>query len=87
MNRAEIITPWIGSGTSADPNRPQLPSDHAITSFEDRTGQPSENLQPDPNLFVVLAEMTDAVLASIEADSTYEVLWSEMIPEPLFPDP
>ncbi len=82
MNIAEIITPWIGSGTSVDSNRPQLPSDHALIKFEDTTGQPSENLQPDPNLFVVLAEMTDAILADIEADSTYEVLWSEPINEP-----
>jgi len=80
MNVAEIITPWIGTGTPADPNRPQLGDDHALSKWEDVTGQPSANLKPLPNLFVVRAEMTDAVLTAIEADSTYEVLWSEVLP-------
>lgn len=80
MNVTEIITPWIGAGTPADPNRPQLAVDHAISKWEDVTGQPSANLQPAPNLLVVCAEMTDASLAAIEADQTYEVLWSEVLP-------
>lgn len=83
MNRAEIITPWIGTGaTTADANRPQLGDDHTLSRWEDVTGQPSENLHPTPNLFIVRANMTDAVLAAIETDPTYEVLWSEPNPLP-----
>lgn len=79
MNVAEIITPWIGTGTETDLNRSQLGDDHALVKWEDVTGQPSENIQPDPNLYIVRAEMTDAVLSDIEADATYEVLWSETL--------
>ena len=76
MNLAEIITPWGNKNGSLIA---QLALDYPLTQT-DVTSQPSENLPPESNLFVVRATMTDAVLLSIEADSTYEVLWSDELP-------
>lgn len=77
MNEAEIITPWglLASGA----NIAQLALDHELTQT-DTTEQ--ANVPPDPNLHIVLARMTDAVLADIESDATYEVLWSESVTTP-----
>lgn len=79
MNVAEIITPWIGVGGGDDPKRPRLADDYVLRRSTDVTHQPGENIVPTPNLYVVRAEMSDATLADIEADATYEVLWSEPI--------
>ncbi len=79
MARAEICTPWTGTGADGDPNRPQVADDYSLLSWIDSTGQPVENLQPDPNLYCVVATMEDAVLDAIEADATYQVLWSEAL--------
>ena len=77
MKEAEIITPWglLASGA----NIAQLALDHRLTQT-DTTEQ--ANVPPDPNLHIVRAKMDDAVLTDIEADATYEVLWSEDIPTP-----
>jgi hypothetical protein len=79
MTRAEIATPWTGTGTQDDPNRPQLADDYPLNGWSDVTGQSAENLQPDPNLFVVMVECEDSVLTQIEADPHYAVLWSEEV--------
>ena len=74
---AEIATPWIGIGAEEDSNRPRVGDDYAIARWEDVTGQPSANLHPDPNLYIVLVRCEAAVLDAIEADDTYLVLWAE----------
>lgn len=79
MKRAQVLTPWIGDGSDGNAYHPQLPTDHAVLRWVDVTAQPTENLQPDPNLFVVEIVGEDAVLAAIDADSTYLVLWDEDI--------
>ena len=78
MWRAEIMTPWIGTGASTDANRPKLSDDYVI-GFEDVTGQPTGNLHPAPNLYIVQVECDAAMLNAIEADADYLVLWSEEI--------
>ena len=80
--RAEVTTSWTGTGASTDDaNRPQLGDDYALLKREDITGQPSANLQPDPNLYNVLVEVEESVLDAINADPDYLVLWQELIPE------
>lgn len=78
--RAAVVTPWIAADGSIYGNRPQLAADYALLTWEDITGQPAENLQPPPSEYTILIECTAAVLAAIEADPTYEILWSEEIP-------
>ncbi len=75
--KAEILSPWIGTGSIADPNRPRVADDHPLISWTDTTGQPAQNLTPVPNLFVIEVEATAALITAIEADPNYEVLWSE----------
>ena len=79
MIQAEIITPWTGDGAEGNFNRPKLADDYAITKWEDVTGQPSINFPLAQNAYVVLAVCEESVLAQIEADDTYYVLWSEVI--------
>ena len=73
----ECITNWTGSGAENDANRPSLGDAYALHKWEDVTGQPSESLWPDPNLYIVRAECEADVLDAILADSNYYVLWAE----------
>jgi len=77
MWRAEIVTPWAGTGTGGDPNRPCIDGDYALAKSEDVTSQLSANLRPDPNLYVVRVECEAVVLDAIEADGDYLVLIAE----------
>ncbi len=79
MWEAEIITPWIGDGTEENSNRPQLGDDYTIKRWEDITGQPSENLHPDPSIYIVKVLVEAIILDVIEADSNYQVLWAEEV--------
>ena len=82
MWRGELLTSWTGTGASTDDsNRPTLGDAFAIYKFEDRTGQPSANLHPAPNVYTVYFECEADVLDLIEADSDYYVEWAEPIPE------
>ena len=75
--RIEVVSSWTENGGYA----PLLREDHGILNQSDITAQPSVNLMPDPNLYNVLVECTEAVLDAINADSAYLVLWQELIPE------
>ena len=74
---AQITTNWTGSGKEDDANRPQIGDEYKLAKWEDVTGQPSKNLAPDPNLYVVRIECEGEVLDAIEADGKYMVLWCE----------
>jgi hypothetical protein len=77
----ECMTQWKGDGTQDNANRPTIGDDYAVKKWQDHTGQPSANLQPDPNLYIVYVECEADVLDAIEADGNYFVLWSEEIVE------
>jgi len=77
--RAAIVTPWVlaADDTSDAPsNHPLLSDEYAIKKWEDITGQATNNLPPIPNEYTVLAELDEDVLAAIDIDSDYDVLWS-----------
>jgi len=75
MNRAEILTNWTGSGSAIDDaRRPRLADDHALSKWEDTTGQAAA-ASHNPNLYGVTVECNDTVMAAIEADANYWVLW------------
>ena len=78
MIRAEIITPWV-SGNVEFGNHPQLLDDYSVIRFEDVTGQPSENLPLENNMYVILIDVEDEVIGEIKTDQAYHVLWSEEI--------
>lgn len=80
MKRAEILTPWTGTGERiVNPYRPLLGDEYTLVETRDTTDQPSTNLYPDPNLYSLEVVCEDAVLAAIESDPTYLVLCSEDI--------
>lgn len=77
MMRAEILTPWAGTGTQENPYRPLLIDDHEVVLYRDTTGQVAENIRPDPNLLIIEIVCDDLVLDAVESDPKYEVLTSE----------
>ncbi|MGD9156914.1 MAG: hypothetical protein PVG39_00780 [Desulfobacteraceae bacterium] len=79
--QAEVITSWIGDGSEENPNRPLIADHYSLDKWSDVTGQPSENLIPDPNSCVIFIECEDTMMDQIETDSNYFVLWVENIEE------
>jgi len=73
----QVMTAWTGTGTEEDSNRPLVADTYAIQKWTDVTGQPAQNLQPDPNLYTIEAEAEESVVNAIEADNDYFVVWSE----------
>lgn len=84
MIRAEILTPWVGTGLSdEDKYRAKLGVDFPGV-LGDVTGQPAANLKPDPNLFIVEIVRDASTLDAIAAHPDYgpaAILWSEEIVE------
>lgn len=77
--RIEVITPFVGDGTQGNSNRPQMGDDYPFIRWEDITATPSVQLSPSPNIYIIKAEVTEAVLNQIESDGTYHVLCAEVI--------
>ena len=109
MERAQISTQWVGTGTGEDSNRPRVSDDYphifptmqqdtgnvdeggnaifetvdnpdaveGILWWTDVTAQPSENLRPDPNQYIIEVRAESSVIDLIEADSNYLVNWRE----------
>jgi hypothetical protein len=82
MMYAEVLSEWTGDGlTRATAFRPKItvdyPQSQVVYQCEDVTGQPAPNLTPEPNLVVVAITCDAALLAVIDADNRYEILWSE----------
>lgn len=75
--KARILSPWAGTGSDDNPNRPLLEAVLAGRpgwSWTDVTAQPSENLQPDPNLYVLELTCDAPTLAAIEADARFHIV-------------
>lgn len=75
MKLAEVISPWTGDGSSDNANRPTIGEDYTLVSGpRDVTGQPGQNLHPEPNFMQCRIVAEDAVMAAIEADNAYTVV-------------
>ena len=74
--RAQVLTPWVVQDNT---NQPQLPLDHPVLAWQDVTGQPAENIVPDPNTYTIEVTCDQATLDAISADAAYFVLTSEEI--------
>lgn len=75
--KAWVVTPWVARTVPGTFDHPKLEDDHQLISWTDVTGQPVQNISPEPNEYTVEIICTEAVLDAIEADAQYEVLWSE----------
>lgn len=74
----QVVTVWTAKTSYG--NYPLVVIDYPMP-WQDVTGQPSENLWPDPNIYVVEAKAEELVLDNIDSDSDYLVLWSEEMVE------
>ena len=65
---ADFATAWIGDGTESNPNTPSFSSATGLSyKYEDITGQPTENLSPNPNVFVARITADESVLDALDA--------------------
>lgn len=77
MVRAHILTSW---STVAGVNTPTILVDYpALDRYSDLTGQPSANIQPEPNTFVAEIIASDEIFDLIDVDTRYAVLSSETV--------
>jgi len=84
---AEIATRWQGDGKSTETGFGPLLGTLLTRpgeGFGDVTAQPSANLKPDPNCYVVRVRCEGGTLDVIEADSRFLVLWCEEEAEDAF---
>lgn len=81
--QAEYVVGWKGSGTHEDPYTPNWGA-FTVDKYEDTTGQPGENIVPDPNLFVAKVEADNSTLDAMVGAGFVE-FWREKIVEPLGP--
>jgi hypothetical protein len=72
-----ILTPWSGAGNDGDPNHPLVADLYPIPYRKDSTNQPAAELQPDPNLYAIEAQLDKDTLDKINLDPRFYVLWSE----------
>jgi hypothetical protein len=71
--RCLIFTPYNGTGTTNDPYRPAL-NDKYGCGFGDVTGQLSEKIKVDPNVYLVSVDIDQTLLDTIRADGSFAVL-------------
>ena len=78
----QLITPRIGAGLPGDEYGPQFANDYpSLISWRDVTAQPTEQMPTEPNLLIIEAILTGPTLDELEADPTYQILWSFENPE------
>ena len=83
MWTCEIVSQWRGDGQSDETVfGPVLAALLTLPGegFEDVTGQPSANLTPDPNVYIVQVRCEAETLDQIEADGRFLVLSEEEEP-------
>lgn len=76
MTTAYVLTPYTGTGSDDDPYQP-LVGTLPVAAWRDVTAAETIDIVPVVNLLVVLVTCSAAVLASIYADSRFEVLYEE----------
>ena len=74
---AAILTPWNDERDAGGFVKPTVRDNYELIGWRETTGQPDENLIPDPNLVAIEIFCTEQVLAAIELDGTYLVIWSQ----------
>ena len=75
-----VLGPWTGDGLAlATGFRPLVATAHVLEEWEDITGQPTEELAPDPNLMVARVRAQTAVATAIKANAQLVVLSSAPI--------
>lgn len=84
MFRAAVVTPWVAEAddpSEKPSNHPLVADEYVLSKWDDCTGQPAQNIPPAPNEYTICVEAEEDVIAAIEADTDYTVLWSEEIVE------
>jgi hypothetical protein len=87
MMKLTVLTGWTGNGIDI-PHHPQIADVYAL-GWTDITSQPSENIVPTVNAFVIEALCEDETFALIETDPNYcvlsaihgEIIESEFVPD------
>ena len=81
--RVQLATRWTGSGTDEDGNRPLFGDEYEFIRWTDKTAQVmnQQGKRPKMQTYIIEAEMTEAVLDTLEGDNKYLVFSAEPIAE------
>jgi hypothetical protein len=74
MIEVTVITTWTGTGSETEPYRPRIADDYPLESWRDVTSQPSGNIPPDPNLYIIRCSCDVMTLDAIRKDGRYKIL-------------
>lgn len=76
---ADIVTTWVlvGDRNEMYPTVAYPPDPGTGRDYTDKTGQPDENLIPDPNAVVVRVKVDEATWDQMQADPNIVALWYE----------
>ncbi len=76
----QVLTPWkFISNSDGDFLKPALDDDYFLNTWSDVTGQLTQNLLPEPNLYIIEAKVEEEVFSAIQADPAYFILWSKQV--------
>ena len=77
--RLEIATQWAGSSTDEDGNHPLFGDEYTFIRWTDKTAQVMNQpgKQPKMNIYIIEAEVTEAVYNSLDNDDSYLVFTTE----------
>ena len=73
MSYAEILTPWTGDGSRADPYRPLVFYDYTLRLMDATNANPPYQ----PNVNVTYCEGEDAELDAVAADARFYILYRD----------
>lgn len=73
---AEIASPWIGDGTSANPYRAKLGDDYPLQSIDGTTNK-TASIPPNYEVWRVVTD--EQTINAIAGNDAYFVLWAEPV--------
>lgn len=80
MVKFTVLTPWLEDADGL--KKPKVFEDYPMSTGDkwmDTTGQPVENLMPDPNLYAIEAITSGALHTMIASDTNYLILSEEIV--------
>lgn len=80
LYRAEIQTPYAGTGIEGDPFRAAVADSFALQGWQDVTGHDPAGISAMPD-YVIHCILEEDVLNAIKGDGAYQILSSEPVPE------
>lgn len=79
---AQVLSPWVGEGTTSNPYRPQLSDDYPAITWQDITGTETAQLIPPVNVVILEIQTHEQTYQTIASDPAYTVISTKQIADP-----